>query len=79
MMNEAKSRAYGILHPAQCLRLPGYFFVPTEKGRVGGWRSQRSAQVFVIGGRALAKVLVSEEREQSSLCRSFLYENAFVF
>ncbi|NXM48594.1 PHF11 protein, partial [Gymnorhina tibicen] len=25
---------------AQCLRLPGYFFVPTEKGCVGGWRSQ---------------------------------------
>lgn len=44
-----------------------------------GWRSQRFAKVFVSGGRALAKVPVSEEREQSPLYRSFLYENALVF
>lgn len=46
---------------------------------MGGWRSQRSAKVFVTGGRALAKVSVSEEREQRPLYRSLLYENAFVF
>lgn len=46
---------------------------------MGGCRSQRSAQLFVTGGRTLAKVLVSEEREQSPLYRSLLYENAFVF
>ncbi|NXW73724.1 PHF11 protein, partial [Hirundo rustica] len=39
--------------------------------------SQRSAKGFVTAGRALAKVLVSEEREQCPLYRSLLYEECF--
>ncbi|NXB74312.1 PHF11 protein, partial [Donacobius atricapilla] len=45
------------------------------RGCMGGWRSQKSA--FVTGGKALAKVLVSEEREQSPLYRSLHKRECF--
>ncbi|NXR99242.1 PHF11 protein, partial [Oxylabes madagascariensis] len=56
---------------------PGAVTASVRGSQQQGLQSQRSAKVFITGGKVLAKALVSEEREQSPLYRSLHKRECF--